>query len=108
LAGVALLITTLALSGPSWQQLPDGSYSARDARVIALDLSNSMLAEDLRPNRLTRARFRLSDLFNEMQEGQTGLVAYAGDAYVVAPLTTDTKPLPTCCGATARCAAGGR
>lgn len=93
LAGLALLITVFALAGPSWQQLPDGAYSARDARVIALDLSNSMLAEDLRPNRLTRARFRLADLFQEMQEGQSGLVAYAGDAYVVSPLTTDTNTI---------------
>jgi len=93
LAGLALAIAVLALAGPSWEQLPDGSYSARDARVIAFDLSRSMLAEDLRPNRLTRARFRLADLLNEMQEGQTGLVAFAGDAYVVSPLTTDTNTI---------------
>ena len=62
LAGLSMLIAVLALAGPSWQKLPDASWSARDARVIALDLSSSMLAEDLRPNRLTRARFRLSDL----------------------------------------------
>jgi len=93
LAGLALFIAILALAGPSWQQLPDNSYSARDARVIVLDLSRSMMAEDLRPNRLTRARFRLADLLNDTQEGQTGLVAYAGDAYVVSPLTTDTNTI---------------
>ncbi len=93
LAGAALLLAVLALAGPSWQQLPDGSFSARDARVIVLDLSNSMLAQDLRPDRLTRARFRLADLLSETREGQTGLVAYAGDAYVVSPLTTDTHTI---------------
>jgi Ca-activated chloride channel family protein len=93
LAGAALALAIVALAGPSWQQLPDGAYSARDARVIALDLSESMLAADLRPDRLTRARFRLADLLNELQEGQTGLVAYAGDAYVVSPLTTDTHTI---------------
>jgi Ca-activated chloride channel family protein len=89
LGGAALLISILALAGPSWQKLPDSSFSARDARVIVLDLSRSMLAEDLRPNRLTRARFRLADLLETTDEGQVGLVGYAGDAYVVSPLTSD-------------------
>jgi Ca-activated chloride channel family protein len=93
LAGLALLIATLALAGPAWQKLPDASYAARDARVVALDLSRSMLAEDLRPNRLTRARFRLADLLEETEEGQVGLVSYAGDAYVVAPLTSDMNTI---------------
>lgn len=92
-AVVVLLLATLSLAGPSWQQLPDASYSARDARVLVMDLSTSMLAEDLKPNRLTRARFRLSDLLLENEEGQVGMVAYAGDAYVVAPLTNDTNTI---------------
>ena len=76
LAGLALLLVILALAGPSWQKLPDISYSARDARVVVLDLSRSMLAEDLRPNRLTRARFRLADLLMQTAEGQVGLGAH--------------------------------
>ena len=93
LAGLALLIAILALAGPSWQKLPDASWSARDARVIALDLSASMLAEDLRPNRLVRARYRLSDLLASTEEGQVGMVSYAGDAYVVSPLTSDMNTI---------------
>jgi Ca-activated chloride channel family protein len=89
LAAVTLLISIVALAGPSWQKLPDSSFSARDARVIVLDLSRSMLAQDLRPNRLTRARFRLADLLGATEEGQAGLVSFAGDAYVVSPLTND-------------------
>lgn len=93
LAGLALLVAILALAGPSWQKLPDSAWSARDARVIALDLSRSMLAEDLRPDRLTRARYRLADLLASTEEGQVGLVSYAGDAYVVSPLTTDMNTI---------------
>jgi Ca-activated chloride channel family protein len=52
-----------------------------------------MLAEDLKPNRLTQARYRLSDMLDETLEGQTGLVAYAGDAFVVSPLTSDTNTI---------------
>lgn len=93
LAGLTLLIVILALAGPSWQKLPDTSFSARDARVIVIDLSRSMLAADLRPDRLTRARFLIADLLTATEEGQTGLVAYAGDAYIVAPLTSDTNTI---------------
>ncbi len=93
LAGAAVLIAILALAGPSWEKLPDSSFSARDARMIVLDLSRSMLAQDLRPNRLTRARFRLADLLDQTGEGQVGLVSYAGDAYVVSPLTSDMNTI---------------
>ena len=93
LAALALLIVIMALAGPSWQKLPDSSWSARDARVIALDLSRSMVAEDLRPNRLTRARYRLADLLASTEEGQVGMVSYAGDAYVVSPLTSDMNTI---------------
>ncbi len=89
LAGLAILLVTVALAGPSWQRLPDVSYNAADARVIVLDLSASMLAQDLKPDRLTQTRFMLSDLLQQTQEGEVGLVAYAGDAYVVTPLTSD-------------------
>jgi len=93
LAGFVLLFSVLALAGPSWQQLPHTSYSARDSRVLVLDLSMSMLAQDLRPNRLTQARYRLLDMLETTQEGQIGLVAYAGDAYVVSPLTSDMNTI---------------
>lgn len=93
ISGLAWLIAALALAGPSWQKLPDTSFSARGARVLVLDLSASMLAEDIKPNRLTQARFRLSDMLRETLEGQTGLVSYAGDAFVVSPLTSDTNTI---------------
>ncbi len=91
IAGLALAISVLSLAGPSWQKLPDTTYAASDAKVLVLDLSESMLAEDLKPSRLVQARYRLSDLLGEMDEGQLALVAYAGDAYVVSPLTRDMK-----------------
>lgn len=93
MAGLAILAAILALAGPSWVKLPDASFTARNARVIALDLSNSMLAEDLRPNRLTQARYRLADLLADTTEGQVGMVAFGGDAFVVSPLTNDMNTI---------------
>jgi Ca-activated chloride channel family protein len=92
-AALGLAIAIVALAGPSWNRLPDSSFTARDARVIALDLSRSMQAQDLRPDRLTRARYRMADLLASTQEGQVGLISYAGDAYVVSPLTNDMNTI---------------
>ncbi len=92
-AAAAMVLAILALAGPSWVKLPDASFTARDARVIALDLSASMLAEDLKPNRLTQARYRLADLLADAEEGQVGLVAFGGDAFVVSPLTSDMNTI---------------
>jgi Ca-activated chloride channel family protein len=93
LSGLLLALTAVALAGPSWQRLPDSAFTSRDARVLVLDLSLSMLAEDLRPNRLTRARYRLTDILDATEEGQTGLVAYAGHSFVVSPLTSDVNTI---------------
>lgn len=90
---LALLISTLALAGPSWQKLPQPIHQRQDALVIVLDLSLSMLAEDIQPSRLVRARHKVLDILNQRREGVTGLVAYSGDAHVVTPLTDDTPTI---------------
>jgi Ca-activated chloride channel family protein len=57
--------------------------------MIAIDLSNSMLAEDLQPNRLMRAKQSISRLIDRLDGDRIGLVVFAGDAYVQLPITTD-------------------
>lgn len=57
--------------------------------MIALDVSNSMLAEDIRPNRLERAKQMVNNLIAELQNDRVGLVLFAGRAYMQMPLTTD-------------------
>jgi len=87
------LCACVALAGPSWNKIPLPIHKQQTPLVILLDLSPSMLAEDLKPNRLTRARLKLTDLLHARQEGTTALVAYAGDAHVVTPLTDDTATI---------------
>ncbi len=84
-------IAALALAGPTWQRKPRPVFQTSAARVVVLDLSTSMLATDLKPSRLERARFKVEDVLALGGEGQTGLVAYAGDAFAVAPLTRDAN-----------------
>ncbi len=84
------LLAALAASGPSWQKLPQPVHQKQDALVVLLDLSYSMKSADLAPSRLERARQKLLDLLQQRREGQTALIAYAGDAHIVTPLTDDT------------------
>lgn len=57
--------------------------------VIALDVSNSMLAEDIQPDRLTRAKQAISRLVDNLDNDKIGLIVFAGDAYTQIPITTD-------------------
>lgn len=57
--------------------------------IIALDVSNSMMAEDIQPNRLTRAKQALSRLIDNLDNDKIGLIVFAGDAYTQIPITTD-------------------
>jgi Ca-activated chloride channel homolog len=57
--------------------------------VICLDISNSMLAEDLKPNRLERAKFAISKLIDKLEEDRLGIVVFAGQAFVQLPITSD-------------------
>ena len=57
--------------------------------IIALDVSNSMLAEDIQPNRLERAKQALSRLIDNLENDKIGLIVFAGDAYTQIPITTD-------------------
>lgn len=87
------LLISLALAGPTWERLPQPVYQVSKGKVILLDMSMSMRAEDIAPNRLSRARFKAMDMLKSLQEGETGLVAYAGDAFVISPLTSDVQNL---------------
>lgn len=89
LATIAWIVASVALAGPAWERLPQPLFENRAARVFALELSPSMSAQDLKPSRYERARFKLDDMLARSGGMQTALIAYAGDAFVVAPLTDD-------------------
>ncbi|CAA6823954.1 MAG: TPR domain protein in aerotolerance operon, partial [uncultured Thiotrichaceae bacterium] len=91
--GLLSLLAILALSGPAWEKKQLPAFRSQQAVVVALDLSASMYVRDMSPNRLDAARFKLLDLLNSRKDGQTGLVVFAGDAFVVSPLTDDTDTI---------------
>lgn len=90
---VAWVLAVFAATGPSWNKIPQPVHQKQDALVLIMDLSYSMRAGDISPSRVDRARQKLLDLLQARREGQTGLIAYAGDAHVVTPLTDDNPTI---------------
>jgi len=87
------LLAVIALSGPSFKSNQVQSLQTDDTLVVILDLSLSMLAEDVKPSRLQRVKFKLQDLLEKRKTGYTALIVYSGDAHVVVPLTEDTETI---------------
>ena len=87
--GLGGVLGVIALAGPAFERLPTPVFRNLSSLVILLDLSYGMDATDIKPSRIERARYKIEDLLRERKEGQTALIAYAGDAFVVTPLTDD-------------------
>lgn len=90
---IAALLAIIALAGPTWERLPSPVFRNDSALVIALDLSRSMDAADIKPSRLIMARYKIADILKQRKDGQTALLVYAGDAFTVTPLTDDTETI---------------
>ncbi len=88
---LSLACGTLALSGPTWKKKEVPGQELENPLVIVLDLSQSMMATDLQPNRLERAKFKISDLLQFYPQARVALIAYAGTAHTIVPLTKDYK-----------------
>ncbi len=86
---LGLVLLAVALARPRWGERLQMFKGRGIAVVIALDASKSMLAEDVKPSRLTRAKAELSALIDELAGNAVGIVAFAGDAYALCPLTAD-------------------
>ncbi len=91
LLAVGWLLIVVALADPVWEQQPQPVFRNEAARVVVLDLSNSMFSPDLKPSRLVRARYKVADILDQEFDGQTALVVFAGDAFAVTPLTNDSE-----------------
>lgn len=91
LCGMALAILALAQPrwGFRWQEVQVRGVDI----ILALDVSKSMLAEDVRPNRLTRAKHEIIDLLQQVQGDRVGLVAFAGTSFLQSPLTADYQAI---------------
>lgn len=89
--GVALLgaLVIVAAAGPTWSRIPNPLLAQTAPLVILLKADRSMEARDVAPSRMERARHKILDLLETRSGARTGLVAYAGTAHRVTPLTED-------------------
>jgi Ca-activated chloride channel family protein len=85
----AVTCLTLALARPQWGYDLDEVQQRGLDIVVAIDTSKSMLAQDISPNRLARAKLAALDLMQQAKSDRLGLVAFAGTAYLQCPLTID-------------------
>ncbi len=88
-----LILTALALAGPTWMQEPLPFTEDEAPLIIALDLSMEMNTVDIQPSRLERAKQKVRDLLAERAGARTALLAYAGSAHMILPLSDDAQIL---------------
>ncbi len=86
LVGLAIVV---ALAGPRWGRTEIRTESRALSLVFAVDISRSMLAEDVQPNRLQRAIRESRRLIQDLEGDRLGLIAFAGRSYILSPLTVD-------------------
>lgn len=86
-AGLALLM--VALARPQWGETKTSAPQQGVQVMVALDVSKSMLTEDIKPNRLDRAKMEISDLMNHLKGDEIGLVPFSGASFILFPLTSD-------------------
>ncbi len=95
LLGALWLVGILALAGPSWRREASPFAEDQAALVIALKVTPSMQQKDVAPSRLERSVQKISDILDRRAGARTGLIAYAGSAHLVMPLTSDASILNT-------------
>ncbi len=89
LAMTALVFFIVALARPQFGTRLDTRERMGIEAIIALDVSNSMLAEDVKPNRLEKAKMMVSNMVDGMRDDKIGLIVFAGQAFVQLPITSD-------------------
>ena len=86
---IALGLIVLAIARPQWGETEQVVERHGVQLMVALDISRSMLAEDVKPNRLARAKLEVADLLQQLHGDEVGLVLFSGAAFIQFPLTFD-------------------
>lgn len=89
LAFAGFVGAVLALSGPTWQKKEVPDLAPENPVMLLLNMSTDMAVRDLTPNRLTRAKFEISDLLKLLQNVQAGLIVYTREPFLITPITED-------------------
>ncbi len=88
---IAMSCMILALAGPTWKKREIPGEKIPSVVMISLDLSKSMLATDIQPSRLGRAKMKIVDFLDDNPRARVGVIAFAGTPHAVLPFTPDYK-----------------
>ncbi len=88
---IGMSCVIIGVAGPTWKKKDVPGEKIQAVVLIALDLSKSMLAKDIQPDRLERAKFKITDFLDANPRARAGLIAFAGTAHPVIPFTSDYK-----------------
>ncbi|MEA3461623.1 MAG: VWA domain-containing protein [Bacteroidota bacterium] len=88
---IFLSIAIFGAAGPTWDKIEVPGKTLETPLLILLDLSQSMMADDIQPNRLERSKFKINDLLDANPRARTALIGFAGTAHTIVPLTGDYK-----------------
>lgn len=88
-----LILAVTALGRPQWGQLEETVFDQSREVLLAVDLSASMLADDVKPTRLARAKLLIGNLLDELKGERVGLAVFAGTSFLQVPLSSDYEVL---------------
>lgn len=91
LCGAGMFFAVIGAAGPSWVKQEAESMTAENPLMIVLNLSSDMAEKDVTPNRLARARYAVSDLLSGIGRSQSGLIVYAGEPFLISPVSDDAR-----------------
>ena len=86
---IALMFVIIGVAGPQFGSKLQQIKKQGVELIVVLDVSNSMLAQDIKPNRLEKAKMAISRMVEKLSDDKVGMIVFAGDAYVQLPITTD-------------------
>ena len=88
---VIMILTVLALSGPTWVKKQNPALSVDNPVMIMINMSTDMWAKDVSPSRIVRAEYVVTDLLKNFQSTESGLLVYSREPFVISPLTEDVS-----------------
>jgi Ca-activated chloride channel family protein len=91
--GMGMALALIALARPQYGHLEETVFDQSREVLLALDLSASMLADDVKPTRLARAKLLIGNLLDELQGERVGLAVFAGTSFLQVPLSSDYEVL---------------
>lgn len=88
---IGFISAILAAAGPSWQKTEVPNLSLQNPVMLVLDVSSEMARQDLSPNRLARAKYKIGDLLKLLKGRQAGLIIYTQEPFLITPITDDAR-----------------